>query len=108
MTYMSKPPTREELEAQLQAERARNDKLAADLAAANEAASRPYRGPSLSEAVYGNYANLEEWKAAGMARGYGLPIQRGNGWQFPAPGSYGGVLGEWDGSRGYFTERKRL
>jgi hypothetical protein len=63
-----------------------------------------------SEAVYGQFANLEEWTAVGIARGYGLPVQHGDSWQFLAPGDggYGCVLGEWDGSKGYFTERKSL
>ena len=102
---MNKPVTRKELEAQLQAERSKNEALSARLVASEQTLLT--RGPTTTEAIYGEFPDFESWRAAGFARGYDQLVRRGGSWQFLAPG-VGGVLGAWDGDRGYFIQRRSL
>jgi hypothetical protein len=102
---MANELTRDELEAQLQAERSKNVALSARVAVAEETVLN--HGPTVTEAVYGDFKDFEAWKAAGFARGYYQLVRQGAIWQFLAQG-YGGVLGAWEGSRGYFIQRRSL
>lgn len=96
----------DELKAQLQAERSKNEALSARLVASERTVLT--RGPTTTEAIYGEYPDFESWRAAGFARGYDQLVRTGaNNWQFLA-GGVGGVLGAWEGSRGYFIQRRSL
>ena len=95
----------DELKAQLQAERSKNEKLSARLVTAEQTVLT--HGPTTTPAIYGEFPDFDSWRAAGFARGYNQLVRQGSTWQFVA-GGVGGVLGAWEGDRGYFIQPEEL
>jgi hypothetical protein len=109
---MARGLTREELQAQLDAERTRNDVMAKKLTALEQDRSFSHEKIT-AEAIPTKLETFEAWRDEGLARGYGHPVRKaGVGqWAFYACGnpSYG-TLGEWSEIQksGYFIERRAL
>ena len=109
---MARELTRKELQAQLAAERARSDAMAAKLSALEQPKAFS-RDEIQTEAMSTDLETFEQWRNAGLARGYKHPLRTGKGqWVFFANGrdQLHGILGAWDDNThtGHFIERRAL